>query len=83
MALSVIAGFLWLLIANVLAMIPSKDNHWSRAYVLIAVGVPIFLWIGIESGWLIACFFLAAGMSVLRWPVRYLFAWIKRMLSRG
>ena len=50
MSLSVIAGFLWLLIANVLAMIPSKDNHWTRAYWLIGFGIPILLWVFWEQG---------------------------------
>ena len=41
MSLSLILAALWALTANVLAMIPSRDNHWRRAYALIAVGIPI------------------------------------------
>ena len=39
MSLSLILACLWAVVANVLAMMPSKDNHWSNAYVLIAVGI--------------------------------------------
>lgn len=82
MSLSLILAFLWLIIANVLGMIPSKDNMWSRAYGLIAVGIPLLGYVTYQNGPWIGLLFLAAGMSVLRWPVRYLFAWIKRMISR-
>ncbi|MDG1520495.1 MAG: DUF2484 family protein, partial [Yoonia sp.] len=36
---------LWLVAANVMAMIPSKDNLWQRAYLLIAVGIPLLGWL--------------------------------------
>jgi len=32
MSSSLIAAFLWLIVANLLAMLPSRDNHWRRAY---------------------------------------------------
>ena len=73
---------LWLVAANVLAMIPSKDNHWTRAYALIAVGVPILGWVTVQNGPLVALVFLAAGASVLRWPVIYLTRWIRRHMAR-
>ena len=74
-----IATFFWLLLANVLAMLPSKDNNWFRAYVLIALGLPLLVWVWWENGNLIALLALAGGMSVLRWPVRYLLAWVGRV----
>lgn len=76
--LSLIAAFVWLIAANVLAMLPSRDNHWRRAYVLIAAGVPLLGWVTYENGPLIGLICLAAGVSVLRWPVRYLGRWVKR-----
>lgn len=82
MTLSAIAALLWLLAANVLAMIPSKDNHWFRAYVLIATGLPLLVWVWWQNGWVMGLLALAAGASVLRWPLRYLFAWIKRQIGR-
>lgn len=79
MTLSLILTFVWLVAANVLAMLPSKDNHWFRAYVLIACGLPLLVWVWWQNGLLIALVALAAGMSVLRWPVRYLVAWVGRI----
>ena len=77
-----ILACIWLVVANVLGMIPSKDNHWRRAYFLIGVGIPIWVWLLIVNGPILALIFLAAGMSVLRWPVIYLTRWIKRQLGR-
>ena len=78
---SLIAALLWLLAANVLAMIPSRDNHWFRAYLLIALGLPLLVWVWWQNGWVVAALALAAGMSVLRWPVRYLLAWVRRRIG--
>ncbi|PYG27813.1 DUF2484 family protein [Pelagimonas varians] len=83
MALSLILACLWLVAANVLGMIPSKDNMWTRAYALIAVGIPLLGFVTYQNGPWIGLLFLVAGMSVLRWPVRYLFVWIKRQFGRA
>lgn len=83
MTLSLAAAALWLIVANVLALIPSNDNHWRRAYVLIAVGVPLLGWVTYQNGPWIALVVLAAGMSVLRWPVIYLTRWVKRQFARN
>lgn len=80
---SLIAAFAWALAANVLAMIPSRDNHWFRAYVLIALGLPLLAWVIWQNGIWIGLLVLAAGMSVLRWPVRYLVRWVRRQMGRG
>ncbi|MEL6571926.1 MAG: DUF2484 family protein [Pseudomonadota bacterium] len=81
MTLSIAAAALWLVVANVLAMIPSNDNHWRRAYFLIAIGVPLLGWVTYQNGPWIALVILACGMSVLRWPVIYLTRWIKQQLG--
>jgi hypothetical protein len=75
--LALVAGFLWLIVANVTAMFPSKDHHWSNAYKLIAVGLPILIWIAVTSGAIWAGVFLVAAGSVLRWPLLYLWRWVK------
>ncbi|MDQ2091573.1 DUF2484 family protein [Marimonas arenosa] len=75
---SLIALFVWLLTANVLAMIPSKDNHWRRAYGLIGLGVPLLVWVFWENPVWVGLLALLAGMSVLRWPVIYLGRWVRR-----
>jgi len=77
MTLSLTLAALWALVANVLAMLPSRDNHWRRAYMLIAVGIPILGYVTYENGPWIGLIVLAAGMSVLRWPVIYLTRWVK------
>lgn len=81
MTLSLIIACVWIVLANVLAIVPSKDNHWRRAYVLIAMGVPILGWVIFDKGALIGLIVLVAGMSVLRWPVIYLMRWIRRQLA--
>ena len=82
MSLSLILACIWLVTANVLAMVPSRDNHWSRAYVLIAVGIPLLGYVTYENGPFIGLIAMACGVSVLRWPVRYLGAWVLRVFGR-
>ncbi len=81
MNLSLALAFGWGIAANVLAMIPSKDNHWTRAYVLILVGIPILGYVTLQNGPWIGLIVLAAGMSVLRWPVIYLGRWVRKVLG--
>ena len=45
-----IAAFLWLIAANLIGMLPSRDKHWRNAYALIAVGVPILGWVTWSHG---------------------------------
>ena len=78
MSLSLVLAFLWAIAANVLAMIPSRDNHWRRAYALIAVGVPILGYVTYQNGPWIGLAVLRGGMSLLRWPVIYLGRWLRR-----
>ncbi len=78
--LALVAGLIWLILANLIAMFPSKDYHWSNAYKLIAVGVPILIWLGWTNGLIWAAAFLIAAGSVLRWPVVYLGRWVRRLL---
>ena len=82
MSLSLILAASWAIVANVLAMTPSKDNHWRRAYFLIAVGIPLLGYVTYENGPWYGLAVLLAGMSVLRWPLIYLGRWL-RGLGRG
>lgn len=77
-----VAACLWLVVANLLAMLPSRDNHWRRAYALITIGVPILGWVTLQNGPWVALILLAAGASVLRWPVIYLTRWLRRQIAR-
>lgn len=78
MSVALLLGFVWLIAANVIAMFPSRDQHWRAAYVLIALGIPLIGWVTYETGPVWGLVMLAAGVSVLRWPVIYLWRWIKR-----
>ncbi len=80
MPLSLILACVWLVAANILAMLPSRDNHWTRAYGLIAAGLPILGFVIWETGIWVGLAVLVAGMSVLRWPVIYLVKWVRRRL---
>lgn len=82
MSYSMIAALLWMVAANVRAMFPSKDNHWRFAYVMIAIGVPILIWVYVDHGPTLALILLAGAMWVMRWPVIYLSRWIKRVVKR-
>ena len=80
---SILCAVLWLIGANVMAMIPSKDDLWQRAYFLIAVGVPVLGWVTYQNGPLVGLIVLAAGVSVLRWPVIFLARWIKGVATKN
>jgi len=82
MSPSLISVALWLLAANVLAMIPSKDNLWQRAYILIGLGIPLLGWVTYQNGPWVGLIALAAGASVLRWPLVYLARWLRRISGR-
>ncbi len=73
---------LWVVSASIIAMFPSKRHHWPAAYFLIAVGIPILIFVFIQSGFWSGILVMVAGISVLRWPVRYLFRWAKTQAVR-
>ena len=75
--MSLLFAFIWLIIANVIAMFPSRDAHWRNAYGLIALGIPLIGWVTYENGPFWALAILAGAASVLRWPLVYLWRWAK------
>ncbi|MDP5333842.1 MAG: DUF2484 family protein [Paracoccaceae bacterium] len=82
MSLSLILACLWALAANMAAMFPARDNHWRRAYVLIAFGIPLLGYVTYENGPVIGLMVMVAGMSMLRWPVIYLGRWMRRRMEK-
>ncbi|WP_106356789.1 DUF2484 family protein [Yoonia maritima] len=72
---------LWWLLAIVMQLLPSRDNHWTRAYILIAVGVPLVVWVWISYNWLAAALVLISGASVVRWPIYYCYKWLRRQFG--
>ena len=77
MSLPLTLACFWAVLANVLAMTPSRDNHWRNAYMLIAVGIPLLGFITAQHGPWVGLLVLAAGCSILRWPVIYLGRWLR------
>ena len=80
MSLSLVLACLWAVLANILAMLPSRDNHWRRAYFLIAIGIPILGFVTFEHGPWVGFLVLLGGMSLLRWPVIYLTRWTRHLV---
>ena len=76
-----IAGLVWLIGANLVAMVPSRDHHWRNAYALIGIGIPLLGWITWTNGPLLGLIFMAGGASVLRWPVWFLWKWVKARIT--
>lgn len=76
---SIAAACLWLILANLRALFPSRDHHWRFAYGMMALGLPILVWVYLENGWLVAALVLLAAASVLRWPLVNAWRWVRRM----
>lgn len=68
MPLPLILACLWALAACLIGMGPRR-YHWPAAWVLIATGIPILGYVTLILGpvWGLIC--MAAGASVLRWPI--------------
>jgi len=72
MSVSLTLAALWAIVACVIAMLPSRRNHWPAAYGLIATGAPLLVFIALQHGpWVTLACALAAA-SILRWPLIYL-----------
>ena len=80
MSLPLVLACLWLVVANVAALIPSRDHLWSRAYALIAVGIPLLGWVTWVHGPVVGILLFAAGASMLRWPLIHLGRWLRRQI---
>ncbi|HMO07599.1 MAG TPA: DUF2484 family protein [Paracoccaceae bacterium] len=72
------AACLWAIAANIAAMIPSRRNHWPQAVVLLATGIPILGWVTWTSGPFWGLVVMAAGASLLRWPLVRLWQAVRR-----
>ncbi len=79
--LSLALACIWMILANFMAILPSRDNYWTRAYWLMGIGVPLLGYVCWENGPWLTLFVMAAGLSMLRWPLVYLMRWVKRRLG--
>ncbi|MGV6812865.1 MAG: DUF2484 family protein [Brevirhabdus sp.] len=77
--MSLVAALLWMVLANALAMLPSRRNHWPQAYLLMALGAPILIGVFVQNGVWTGIIVLIAMMSMLRWPVIYFARWVRRV----
>lgn len=82
MSAALTAACLWLVLANVIAMLPSRDGHWRAAAVLITLGVPLLDWVTARHGPMLGLVLLAGGASVLRWPLILLWRRAQVLLGR-
>lgn len=75
---SMLLACLWAVTATLIAILPSRDRHWRAAYMLIAAGIPILGWVTLQNGPWVGLIVLAAGASILRWPLIYLWRRMRR-----
>lgn len=75
---SMLLACLWAVTATLIAILPSRDRHWRAAYGLIAAGIPILGWVSYQNGPWVGLIVLAAGVSILRWPLIHLWRRIRR-----
>ena len=82
MTVSFILACVWALVATAIAMLPRRF-HWPGAVGLIATGIPLIGYVTWQNGPFFGLLLLAAGVSVLRWPLLFLGRWVKRMITGG
>lgn len=79
--MALLAAGIWVLAATAIALLPRRF-HWPGAVGLILTGVPLIGWLTWVHGPLAGLIALAAGASVLRWPLFYLGHWLRRKVTR-
>lgn len=82
MPVSLVLACLWALIACLAGMAPQRF-HWPAAWALIACGIPLLGWVTLQAGPFWGLVFLAAGASVLRWPLIRAGRGLHRAISPG
>jgi hypothetical protein len=78
---SLLLGGIWVLVAAAIAMLPQR-THWPGAVALIVTGIPLLGYITYQNGAVVGVIALAAGASVLRWPLFYLGRWLRGKVGR-
>ena len=79
--LSLFLAGVWVLVATAIALMPQR-THWPGAVLLVVTGVPLLGYLTWQNGPLAGLFGLAAGASVLRWPLFYLGKWLRDRMLR-
>ncbi len=78
MSLPLILGCLWLILANVIAMVPTRDRHIRAAMALVVAGIPLLGWVTLENGPVWGLVFLIGGASIMRWPLVWFWRSVRR-----
>jgi hypothetical protein len=78
--LSLFLAGVWVLAATAIALMPQR-THWPGAVLLVVTGVPLLGYLTWQNGPLAGLIGLAAGASVLRWPLFYLGKWLRRKVT--
>ena len=74
---------LWALAATAIAMMPRR-THRPGTLVLVVTGVPLLGWLTWFHGPVAGLIGLAAGASVLHWPLFQIGNWLRRkVIGRG
>ncbi len=81
MSLPLVLSLVWLAIANVIGMIPSRHKHWPQAYVLMATGAPLLVWVFVHDGWVFGSIIALCAASILRWPIRFFVRWLRGLIA--
>jgi hypothetical protein len=77
---ALVALCLWVVSAWLLMISTTAKQSWPAAYGLIAVGLPLLGWLWLEGGPLQAALGLIVMGGVLRWPLRYAWRWIVKLV---
>ena len=76
MPLSLLLSCAWIILATCVALGPRRF-HWPAAGVLIALGMPMVGFVTYQMGPWWGLGILMACASILRWPVFYLWRWLR------
>jgi hypothetical protein len=68
MPIAFVLACLWIVAACLAGMAPHR-YHWPSAWVLIATGIPLLGFLTFSMGPVWGLIGLAAGASILRWPI--------------
>lgn len=79
---AILAALIWAVVASACGFLPRR-LHWPAAWVLIATGIPVLGYLTWKAGPIAGLIALAAGASVLRWPLFRLGHWLRGQLRRG
>lgn len=78
---AIILALVWAVVASACGFLPRR-MHWPAAWVLIVTGIPILGLVTWKVGPLAGLVALAAGASVLRWPLFRLGNWLRGLARR-